>query len=564
MTDTCDPFEDARKRLFPPLRNKTLALAADALRHDPVDVAEALISRVLEKNPHNPDALNLKAELARRTKRFDEAEHLLWQCVDISGNHAGYRFNLAIILRRREKYSQALAQLDLLLVRDPRSPLFREQKATVLSLLDRHAEALLQREHLAAEFPQSPDVWLQYGDALKAVGDEDECVVAYCKALEFERTFTIACQRLAALKTYRFTAMQIVGMEQRAASPGLSAEERADLHHALGKAYDDAQQRAKAFDNYARANALLRLRTEYNVENLGAHRLNCEATFTTNFFSVREGWGSNSKEPIFIVGMPRSGSTLLEQMLCSHSAIEGVGERPDLDNAVGRLMSQNEGHRPEHEFWIGGHFEFRPGLLRAFQRVMTTINAAEVQLLARSYLESIRAQRHSDRPFFVDKGLRNFGYVGLVHLAMPHAKILDMRRHPLDCGWSCFRSHFPGGQPFASRLTDIGHCYADYVRLMQHFDRVLPGRVYRIFYEALVADPAAELRRIFDHLNLPFEDQCLRFHENARFARTISSQQVRKPLNKSGVGQWLPYEEWLGPLKAALGETLHQYPYPPY
>jgi len=545
--------------LFPPLRNKVLAKAADALAQGRTELAQSLVSGFLEKKPRDAAALNLMADLARRAQQFDEAEQLVSRCVELAPDTAGYRFNLAVILRRREKFEEALAQANVLLLRDPHNPLFRDLKAAILSRIERHAEALSLRRDLAAEYPDSADVWVHYGHALRATGSSAECIVAYHKALELVPSLSGVYLQLADLKTYRFSATEISQMEQQLAS-GRSGEERADLHSALGKAYADEGVPAKAFDNIAKSNALRRLGVDFDPERLTAHRLGCEALFTEAFFSQRLEWGCTSRAPIFIVGMPRSGSTLIEQILSSHSAIEGLGERPDLDVAVGRMLSRKEGGRPEHEFWIGGWFEFRKGLVQSFPRVVASLDAAEVRALGEDYLKLTHSRRTTDRPFFTDKGLRNFGYLGLIHLALPNARIIDVRRHPLDCGWSCFKSHFPGGQPFANRLSDIGHHYANYVRLTAHFDKVLPGRVHRVIYENLVANSGAEVRRLFDYLELPFEEQCLRFHENSRVARTLSSQQVQTPLYESGVGQWRPYEEWLGPLKAALGDTLDAHP----
>ena len=212
---------------------------------------------------------------------------------------------------------------------------------------------------------------------------------------------------------------------------------------------------------------------------------------------------------------------------------------------------------------IGGWFEFKPALVDAFPRAVNGSDADAFQALGEEYLDLTRVRRKLGRPFFTDKALRNFGYAGLIHLMLPNAKIIDIRRHPLDCGWSCFKSHFPGGQPFSYRLGDIGRLYANYVGLMAHFDRVLPGRIHRVIYEELVADPETEVRRLLDYLKLPFEEQCMRFHENKRAVSTLSSEQVRMPLYKSGVAQWGPYEAWLGPLKAALGPVLESYPLAP-
>ena len=557
----CDPFLAAKRNLFPPLRNKILAQASEALAQNRVDTAESLVSAFLEKKPRDAAALNLMADIARRSQRFEEAEQLLSRCVKEAPDCDGYRFNYAVVLRRPDKFGLALAQLDELLKKNPRNPLFREQKALVLRLMGRHAESLEYRRALSEEYPSSPEAWLNYADSLRGMGDDDRCVAAYHKALELAPSSSKPYWRLADLKTYRFSALEIQTIEKELTNRPLDADVRANLHYALGKAYGDQKVYAKSFENYAKSNALRRLDTDFDPERLTAHRLNCESVFTEAFFRARSGWGCASSAPIFIVGIPRSGSTLIEQILSSHTAIEGLGELGDLDLIVGHRLSRTEG-RPPHTFWIGGWFEFRSGLLRSFPRMLQSMDADDCRSMGEEYLTMTLGRRVLGRPFFTDKGLRNFGYVGLIRLLLPNAKIVDVRRHPLDCAWSCFKSHFPTGQPFANRLTDIGSHYANYVRLMAHFDRVQPGSIHRVIYEDLIADPETEMRRLFEYLGLPFEEACLRFHENRRAVATLSSEQVRKPLY-SGVAQWRPYEPWLDTLKTALGPVLDMYPRAP-
>jgi tetratricopeptide (TPR) repeat protein len=558
-----DPFAEARRKLFPPLRHRILAEAADALAAGRFDVAESLASGFIEKHPAEPGAFNLMADIARRSKRFEEAERLLSRCIELAPDCAGYRFNYAVILHRPDKFGLALARLDELLGKDPRNPLFRDQKALVLRLMGRHDEALIYRRELAEEYPSSPKVWLDYGQALRGSESQDQCVAAYRKALELAPSLSAAYTHLADLKTYRFTTAEIARMETQLALPGLPAANRAEFGSALGKAYGDEKLYAKSFDYYAKSNALRRVGIDFDSGNLTVYRLNCESLFTESFFRDRAGWGCTSDAPIFIVGMPRSGTTLVEQILSSHTAIEGLGELPDLDTAVGQRFSRSELGHPPHDFWIGGWFEFRTGLVNALPRVLQRLKADDFRLLGEEYLELTGSRRTLGRPIFTDKALRNFGYVGLIHLILPNAKIIDVRRHPLDCGWSCFKSNFPGGQPFSNNLGDIGRHYANYVRLMAHFDSLLPGRIHRVIYEDLIADSEKEIRRLFDYVGLPFEEQCLRFHENKRAVATISSEQVRRPLYNGGIAQWGPYETWLGPLKAALGTVLDSYPHAP-
>lgn len=545
-----DPFGETKRKLFPPLRNRILAQAADALAENRADLAESQISRFLDRRPDDAAALNLMADVARRFQRFEQAEQLLLRCRAQAPGCAGYRFDYAVILRRVGKPEQALAELNELLKGEPGNPLFLDQKAKVLHDLGRDAEAIVFRRELLEKYPASPEVWLGYGDSMRLAGHPDQCVAAFRKALELSPAWGKIYARLADLRGYRFTEDDIRWLEEQLAVPGLSADDRAGLHFALGNAFGDQKLYPKSFDNYAKANALRRLSvdagtgTGTGTGKLAMHISNCQSVFTEQFFRERSGWGCSSDAPIFIVGLPRSGSSLLEQILSTHTAIEGLGELPDLIVIAERLISVANAGRSS----------------LAYAEALHSLGADDCRSLGERYLELTCRRRKPGRPYFTDKSLKNFEHVGLIQLILPNAKIIDTRRHPLDCGWSCFKSHLRGGQAFSHRLADIGRHYSEYVRLMAHFDRVLPGRVHRMIYEDLIANPGAEIRRLFGYVQLPFEEACLSFHENKRAVATLSAEQVRMPLYRSGMGQWRPYEPWLGPLREALGPVLDAYP----
>ncbi|HEX4080635.1 MAG TPA: sulfotransferase [Rhizomicrobium sp.] len=553
-----DCFAVARERLFPPLQNRALAQAADALAEGQTALAESLVSRFLEKKPRDAHALNLMADIARRANRFENAEQLLSRCVALSPETQGFRYNYAVVLRRLHKYEEANAQLDRLLGRDPANALFRGQKAELLSAMGRHSEVLVYRRALAEEFPRDTDILVRYANALSGAGLHTECIAVYRKALEIEPSLEGVYSALASLKVYRFTPADIDAMEKQLKSPARSAQDRAALRHALGKAYGDMKRYDKSFENYAKSNALKRIQADFDIERVTAHRKGFEAFFTENFFRERTGWGCHSNAPIFIVGLPRSGSTLLEQILCSHSAIEGLGELHALDTVLVRPLVRFRKEVQLEQFANGAVVD-KNGLLNAYKQIFDRLKGDEFRSMGEFYLQSMRRRQLTERLFFTDKTLVNYACIGLIHLILPNSKIIDARRHPLDCGWSCFKSQFPGNH-FSLRLNDIGQDYVNYARLMAHFDRVLPGKVHRVIYEELIADPDAQIRRVFDYLELPFEEQCLRFYENQRPVRTQSSGQVRMPLYRSGVAQWVPYEPWLGPLKSALGPILDCYP----
>lgn len=553
-----DPLAGYKEELLPPLKTRMLADAVNALTSGHTEVAESLAKSYLRKKPGDPDALNIVAEIARRAKRFEEAEALLEQCVKQAPEKVGFRYNYSVVLRHRHKYEQALAQIEGLLQEYPGNPLFRDQKATILTRAGKHAEAVACRRELIEQFPQWAEGWLYYGGALRDIGKQDECVEAFHRALELDQALSGGYASLASLKVYRFTAAEIAQMERLLKESQLSSDSRVDLHHALGKAYADAKNYAKSFESYARGNALRRLSAGFDPDRLAAQRRACEESFSESFFRRRAGWGSPSREPIFIVGLPRSGSTLVEQILSSHSAIEGLGELSDLDTALmGPLFEARE--EVQLQEVSNGTAVEKSALVVTYLRLLDRFTSEDFRAIGEQYLRTTAARRTRERPFFTDKTLRNFLYIGLIQLMLPNAKIIDARRHPLDCGWSCFKSQFHGSH-FTLKLSDIGKDYVNYVRLMAHFDRVLPGRVYRVIHENLVGDFEAELRRLFDYLELPFEERCLRFYENERAVFTQSSEQVRKPLNRAGMKQWLPYEPWLAPLKSALGPVLDCYP----
>ncbi|HSC18199.1 MAG TPA: sulfotransferase [Rhizomicrobium sp.] len=541
-----DPLVEAQRNLFPPLRSRVLGEAAEALAAGRIDAAESLIAQHLRRQTNDPAALNLMADIARRRDRFEDAIELSLRCLKHSSD-PGYRFNYAVLLRRMNRLEEADAQLDILLAQEPQNPFIRDQKAKLLHAQGKHEEAIAVRRKLVEAHSESAEAWLNYADSFRLAKRYDESVAGYRRALELKPSSNKAYPRLPDLKTHRFAADDVGWMQKQLAIPTLTADDRINLHFALAKACEDQKLYPQAFENYAKANALRRLSVNFDPERLTAHRKVCEALFTPEFFAERAGRGCPSKAPIFIVGMPRSGSTLLEQILSSHSAVEGLGELPDMENATGVVIPP-------------------PTAGKAAQPYALAVKELDIDLartLAEHYLALAAARRITQKPFFTDKALANWFQVGVIQLILPNAKIVDMRRYPLDCGWSCFKSHFPKGQPFSHRLSEIGRHYSDYVRLMGHFDRVLPGRIHRVFYENLIEDPEGEIRRLLEYLELPFETQCLNFHENRRMAKTLSAEQVRTPLYKSGVGQWTAYEHWLGPLKAALGPVLDAYPNAP-
>jgi hypothetical protein len=326
----------------------------------------------------------------------------------------------------------------------------------------------------------------------------------------------------------------------------LPVEHRFHLEFALGKALEDAGEYAESFLHYSNGNAHRRETTYYNPDDNAARTRLIKRTYTREFFARRAGSGSDAADPIFIVGMPRAGSTLIEQILSSHSAVEGTMELPEIIAMTRQLRRQLDTAQSQ-----------------PYHKALAALDPARLRELGDEYLERTRIHRKSGAPRFIDKMPNNFAHIGLIQLALPNAKIVDVRRHPLACGFSLFKQQFARGQDFSYSLDDIGRYYRDYVGLMAHFDRALPGRIHRVAYEALVDYTEAVVRRLLDYCGLPFEPRCLRFFENDRPVRTASSEQVRQPIYRAGVDHWMHFEPWLGPLKAALGPVLDAWPEAP-
>ncbi len=513
------------------------------LDHKGFEAAQTLVSRYLEKTPVDAGALNLMAEIALKLGENAKAESLLANCLSLAPDFTLARFNYAHTLHNLNKLPPALAQLDELLTVDPHNFLALDLKSVVLAVMGRHAEAMSCRRQLVTDHPNATEAWIKYGSALRSVGEREQCISAYRRAMELRPSCGSAYWDLADLKTYRFSDAELGAMQVQLSRSDLPRDDRVYFHFALGKAYGDRKAFEKSFENYARANALKRLGIDYDPDTLKRHVASCKSVFTPEFFRSRQGSGCGSPDPIFIVGMQRAGSTLVEQILASHSAVEATAELPEIS-----LLAQHIGE------------QIAPGLGSRYPEALAEIDATALREWGERYLESTRFRRALGRPFFVDKMPYNFLHVGLIHMILPHAKILDVRRHPLGCCFSNFSMNFEVGPLFAYRLSELGRAYSDYVELMAHFDAALPGRIHRVLYENLVQDPEAEIRRLLEFLGLPFQEDCLRFHENRRTMVSVSAEQVRKPISREASGYWRNYEPWLGPLKSALGRVLEAYP----
>ncbi len=524
-------------------RDPQLVAAGAALVDGRLSLAEATLRDILKVRPTDVAAIRMLAEIATRLGRYEDAEALLARCLDLAPTFAPARQNYAVVLYRQTKAAEALVEVEALLAQDPVNPGYRNLQAAALGQLGEYPRAIAVYEALLADYPLQPKAWMSLGHALKTVGRQGDAIDAYRKALELAPQMGEAWWSLANLKTFRFEAGDLAAIRAQLARGDLADEDRFHLEFALGKALEDAGDYGASFAAYAEGNALRRKSLDYDADETHRAMLRSRALFTPDFLAARAGQGCDAPDPIFILGLPRAGSTLIEQILASHSMIEGTMELPDIPAIAKRLGARKAKDQES-----------------AYPEVLAELSAEELRALGEEYLERTRGQRKLGRPLFIDKMPNNFAHVGLISLILPNAKIIDARRHPLGCCFSGFKQHFARGQGFTYDLTDLGRYYADYVALMAHFDAVAPRRVHRVIYERMVADPESETRALLDYCGLPFEDACLRFYENDRAVRTASSEQVRRPIFTDGLDQWRNFEPWLDPLKAALGSVLEAYP----
>ncbi len=526
-------------------RDPRLLAAGAALCENRIPDAEALLRRHLREHPTDIAAIRMLAEVAARIGRYEDAENLLARCLELAPGFHGARHNYTVALIRQGKHEAALPQLERLLAAEPRNTNYRTLQAAVLAGIGEYARAIEVYEAVLKEYPRQGKLWLSYGHALKTAGRVPQGIDAYHRALQLEPRLGEVWWSLANLKTYRFGADHIAQMRAQLARTDLSAEDRFHFHFALGKALEDRTEYEPAFQHYREGNALRRSRVQYDPGRIGQHVGDAKRLFTREFFAARAGAGAESAEPIFIIGLPRAGSTLIEQILASHSQVEGTMELPDVP-ALAQTIAGRAGD----------------GALR-YPHALGALSMAELRCVGEEYLARTRIQRKTQKPRFIDKLPNNFLHVGFVHLMLPNARIIDARRHPLGCCFSNFKQHFARGQTFTYDLAELGAYYRCYVELMAHFDAVLPGRVHRVLYERMVDDTEKEVRRLLEYCGLPFEEGCLRFHENERAVRTASSEQVRVPIYRAGLEHWRHFEPWLGPLKSSLGNVLDAYPQVP-
>ena len=524
-----------------------LVKAAMAMNAERLDDAAALLEAKLARGAGDPPSLRLLGEIHWRRGEMDEALAHVEKAIAMAPGFDLARSFLIRLLLQNNRLEAALEQAEVLDHSPMKGPGNALLKASVLVQLGEQERARTIYEGLLVDQADNAQVWQNLGHVHKTLGAQDEAVHAYRQAVTHAPTMGEAWWSLANLKTVSFDPDDIAAMEGALETLAPETEARGEdvfhLHFSLGKALEDAGDHAASFDHYDKGNRLRRTMVLHDADEFSAEVAATLDTFTGPFIAAMGAGGCSAPDPIFVVGLPRSGSTLVEQILASHSQVEGTMELPEMMIIASRLQARvDEGEFPD------------------FKAMVSALTPADRTRLGEEYIERTRVHRQSDKPLFIDKMPNNWQHVGLIRAILPEAKIVDARRHPLSCCFSGWKQHFARGQTFTYDLAEIGRYYRDYVSLMAAYDAATPGAVHRVIYEAMVADTENEVRRLLDHLDLPFEPACLEFYNNRRAVRTASSEQVRQPINTRGLEAWKHYEPWLGPLVEALGPVLPAYP----
>ena len=504
--------------------------------------AERLLRKQLVEQPSDAAAMTKLAELALDRRQIEESTVLMRRAATADPTPER-RMALVRHLQMHVGAEPTLQEIEML------PPVLRSTfevlgiEAGMLGILGDHDRQIAIYQRMAEDTPPNPALWKTLGDTLKTVGRTDEAVAALRRSIEARPNYGEAWWTLSNFKSFRFSDRDVAAM-RKALRGKLSDEDALHFHFALGQAYEHRKNYPKSFQHYEAGNAIRRKPLTPASTRVTDHVDRAIAAMTPEMFERHEGDGCSKRGPIFVLGLHRSGSTLIEQILASHPQIEGTTEITVINQLWQRIIR------------LGGKDNSRP--FEALHR----LDSAELTAIGEEYLERTRPFRATDKPYFVDKLPANWMNIGLIRLALPNAKIIDARRHPMACGFSNFKQNYASGMNFAYSQESIGEFYRDYWRFMKHIDQVQPGAVHRVLNERLIEDPEGEIRRMLDYLAVPFDQACLEFHKNKRAVRTPSAEQVRKGISREGVDQWRHYEPWLGPLRQALGPALDHWDEP--
>jgi tetratricopeptide (TPR) repeat protein len=508
--------------------------------------AENLVRAYLVKHGDHVEAMRLLARIGIEREALDDAEALLEAVLKLAPEYRAARADYARVLLKRHKHLKSRQELERLLQLEPGNREHLKGYAAACVGLGDYEPIISLYSRLLSATPaaaaETADLHLWMGHAHKTLGQQPQAIAEYRAAAAVRAEFGEAWWSLANLKTYRFSAAEIEAMRAAERAPGTAAVDRQHLCFALGKAYEDGSEFAESWACYERGNALRHAEARYLPAITETNTRLQKQVCTREFLAARSGWGAPDPDPIFIVGLPRAGSTLIEQILASHSQVEGTQELADIQ----RIVLELRGRATDLE---------NP----RFPGVLAELGAEDFRAFGERYLNDTRAYRRTGRPFFIDKMPNNFRYIGLIHLMLPNAKLIDARREPMACCFGNLKQLFSSGQEFSYSIDDVARYYRTYLELMRHWNEALPGRILRVQYEDVVGDLEGTVRRLLEFCALPFEPACLRFHDNPRSVHTASSEQVRRPISRENLQQWRNYQRWLGPLEEALGDALTRY-----
>ncbi len=529
--------KDFNTALQEPVLSPELAEAIGHLTADRLGVAEDIVRRYLNDHPDDVAALCILGDLAARAGALTEAVALLQRAVDLAPRYAEARFNLARILARAAEIPRAIRELEALLAIEPSNLPAVKLRLALLAQTGRHELAVTERAALIARTPDDAYLWIAHANELKTVGRRDEAIAAFRHALALNPQAGEAWWGLANLKVGALSADDVDAMQRAIAQSGENWRRTIPTHFALARAFEDTAAYEHAFKHYTLGNTLQRRTRDYDAAATTQEVNATIAQFTPGFAASVANLGCTSRAPIFIVGMPRAGSTLVEQILSSHSQVEGTSELPIVPALVNRTLGAE---RDRHD--------------ESFSSVLARLDGVTLRALGEEYIAAAATYRHTNRPYFIDKLPTNWMDLALICAILPNARIIDARREAVACCFANWKQYFPLGHAFSNDLRDIALYYRDYVRTLGHFDRVLPQRIIRVSHALLIENPEREIRVLIDRLDLPFEEACLKPHQTDRPVRTASSEQVRRPISAAGADVWRHFEPWLGDLKMALGD----------
>ena len=501
-------------------------------------MAEAKCRAFLKKNPTHTYAMSLLSEIANRLGYFDDAEFLLEKAVEFKPDDGDLRMKYASILRKKQKFAKTMEQVNILCEKFPDNLNYQALKASEIMQNGDHEKAITLLDDILSKNPYNFSTLTSKGHAEKTLGRTEQAINSYQSAYQIKPDHGEAFFSLANLKTYSFTSEELGNMREQVKRVDLSLRDKAYFHFALAQGCEVNGEYDEAFFHLENGNRIKNNQSQYSIERMDNELQAQMDICDEEFFKDLGKGGYNTKDPIFILGLPRAGSTLIEQILASHSMIDGTLELPN-------ILSIAQSLRGDDVYGKEGNYP----------KSMRSLTLEQRESLGKEYVKDTKMHR-KDAPMFTDKMPNNFRHIGLIHLIMPNAKIIDARRYPLDCCFSMFKQLFAQGQEFSYGLAEAGSYYKSYVKLMNHWDKVLPGKILRVNNEDIIDDLEGQVKRMLEYLQLPFEEECITFYETDRSVRTASSEQVRRPINKEGMERWKPYSNHLKPLVDSLGKEL--------